>query len=174
MMPMNQVRKHSDPLVASAINWPSSEAHHPHKAHESFTAYQSTSGSTSAANHSHNSHAYENAEPQATPSPTFPSESVVTSEPTSISETLETKSEQPLPLRSVVITSEPTSSEILSTNSEQALPSKSATSEPTFPSQSIADYRHKRKESRSKSPEKRHPKAAVKWHKIRHLWLDSD
>lgn len=178
MMPVNQVHKHNEPLVASAIKWSSNIAHHPYAPHEPLMTSQSESGSTSAKNRG-----YENANTQAkpTPAPTLPSESVVvTSEATLTSKTFVPKSEQTLPSESAVITSEPT------------LPSESAviTSDPTLPSKSILDYPHKRRESRSSSPEKdrhkrresrsssspenRHPKAAVKWHKIRHLWLDTD
>ncbi|KAL2933454.1 hypothetical protein RDABS01_016573 [Bienertia sinuspersici] len=175
--PVNQVHIHHDPLEAFAMKWPPNEAQHPYKPHEPLKTYQSTSDSTSAANHSHSS-GYKNSEPQVTtPTPTLPDESVeTTSDPTSTSGH-ETKSEQDSPLESVVITSEPTFvSKAVETNSEQASPSKPAVikPEPTFPSRSVADYRHGRRKPRSPSPEHRHPKAAVKWHKIRHLWLDSD
>ncbi|KNA20712.1 hypothetical protein SOVF_050010 [Spinacia oleracea] len=170
IMPINQGYKHNDPIVTSAIKLPSNEAHHSYIPREPLTTYQSNSVSTSAANHSHKNRGYENVEPQTTLIPTLSTESVaVTSEP-----------EQVFPSsNSAVISSEPTLPTItVATNSEQALPLKSSviTSEPTFPSRSVEDYRHKRRESRSRSPspEQRHPKAAVKWHKIRHLWLDSD
>ncbi|XP_021720119.1 uncharacterized protein LOC110687791 [Chenopodium quinoa] len=181
MMPMNQAHKHNDPLVASTTKLSSNEVHLPYIPREPNTIYQSNSVSTSAANHSHKNQRYENVEPQATPAPTLSSESVgVTSEPTSSPKSLATNSEQVLSSKSAAVTSEPTLPSItlasVATDSEEALPLKSAisVSEPTFPSKSSKHYRPKRQESRSLSPEHRHPKAAVKWHKIRHLWLDSD
>lgn len=154
IIPMNQVHKHNDPLLASAIKMSSKEAHHSYISHEPVTTYLSNSVSTSAANNSHQKQGYENVETQATPTPT----------PTMSSE-------------SVAMTSEPTlASKIPATNYEHALPLKPAvmTSEPTLPTKSVADCHHRQRKSRSPSPEHRHPKAAVKWHKIRHLWLDSD
>ena len=161
-MPTNQVHRNDHPPVASTIKWPSTESQNPFKLQDPLITYSSNSDSISTVNHSHKSQAYENVDSQTTSIPSIPSESVVvSSEP---STTLAAKSESALPLKSSAVTSQP------------SLPSKSAviTSEPTLPSKSSADYLHKRRDSRSPSPKKRHPESAVKWHKIRHLWLDSD
>ncbi|CAO2839968.1 unnamed protein product [Amaranthus hypochondriacus] len=158
-MPMS---RNNHPPVASTIKWPSTEAQNPFKLQDPLITYSSNSDSISTVNHSHKSQGYENVDSQATSIPSIPSESVVvSSEP---STTQAAKSDSALPLKPSAVTSQP------------SLPSKSAviTSEPTLPSKSSADYLHKRRDSRSPSPKKRHPKSAVEWHKIRHLWLDSD
>ncbi|KAH9621470.1 hypothetical protein KSS87_020511 [Heliosperma pusillum] len=53
-----------------------------------------------------------------------------------------------------------------------AKPASSASLDPRVTSSSTPPLKSAGSKSRSPSPEKRHPKSAVKWHKVRHLWLD--
>ncbi|KAK9733961.1 hypothetical protein RND81_04G103900 [Saponaria officinalis] len=177
--PMHQSRKHNAPLPESANHWTS----YPYEPRERLVTVP-YSESVSSINYSQNrkpqvtspqtlpfestieSQGYENSVPEAKTSPTSPSHMVENRE-------LENPEEEQANLEHEV-TSLPSLSVSEKQEQESWRAEDDATSKPvksvvTSRLKSDKEGRHK---SRSPSPEKKHPKSAVKWHKIRHLWLD--
>ncbi|KAL9235633.1 hypothetical protein vseg_010377 [Gypsophila vaccaria] len=187
--PMHRSLKNNASLPDSAH----SRMSYPSESHERLVTYPSYSESKSSINYSHSD------KPQVTSAQTLPSESTIDAQgyektvpeaktlPTPPSSHVQENREQDIPevkhaKKEHEVTNFPPQS--ISVNQEEewrtkddmtSAPSTSQsakpveTSSPTSRRKPAGDCQHK---SRSPSPEKQHPKLAVQWHKIRHLWLD--